>query len=308
MKKFTLNNRIFKIVMMLLSFILGGAFSLSAEEYKSMIRYDRVWEYINSQWLDRQVCYVKFDGPEEINGKTYHRLVAFKTAGYDYDSDGQPYLFDINENYYKHEGYLREENGKVYTLIVKNVDEPESPGLYLHTSELSYPDWWEIEEKLIYDFTCKDGESYTGLQIESWWGEEMDYKVMSVEHVEIEGEDHRLMRICPDDGWDYKNGEPIVEGIGIASYGCLTTINFLIQPSCPCYNHIFNRVLTLDGKVLYRCEGGCDEIPFNDFTGVANINEQPDADTPLYDIIGRRITDPTPGQLYIRNGKKHIAK
>ena len=31
-------------------------------------------------------------------------------------------------------------------------------------------------------------------------------------------------------------------------------------------------------------------------------------DAPLYDILGRRITIPAPGQLYIQGGKKHIAK
>ena len=307
MKNFTLNNRSFKIATMLLSFLIAGAFSLSAEEYKSMIRYDRVWEYINSQWLDRQVCYVKFDGQKEINGKTYHRLVAFKTAGYDYDSDGQPYLFDINNNYFWHEGYLREEDGKVYTLV---MTDPLmiNPSVMLFTAEYDQSKDYRLEEKLLYDFTLKEGESYKGLQIQFDMGVEMDYKVMSVEHVEIEGEDHRLMRICPDDGWDYKNGEPIVEGIGIASYGCLTTINFLIQPSCPCYNHIFNRVLSLDGKVLYRNEEDCAEIPLNDFAAVDRVQEQPDADSPLYDILGRRITDPAPGQLYIRNGKKFVRK
>ena len=31
-------------------------------------------------------------------------------------------------------------------------------------------------------------------------------------------------------------------------------------------------------------------------------------DAPLYDILGRRIANPAPGQLYIQDGKKHIAK
>ena len=31
-------------------------------------------------------------------------------------------------------------------------------------------------------------------------------------------------------------------------------------------------------------------------------------DAPLYDILGRRIANPAPGQLYIQGGKKHIAK
>lgn len=38
------------------------------------------------------------------------------------------------------------------------------------------------------------------------------------------------------------------------------------------------------------------------------MTEQPEIDAPRYDILGRRITSPAPGQLYIRAGKKHIAK
>lgn len=302
------------LLLSLLSFLLVGTFSASAEEYKSMIRYDRVWEHISIHWNDRQVYHVKFDGTEEINGKTYHRLVAFRKASYDYDSDSQPYLFDVNENYYEHEGYMREEDGKVYTLILKNVQEDGYADIYLYTPDSSYSDSYIIEEKLLYDFTCKEGESYSGLQIESW-GEEIDYKVKSIEHVEIDGEEHRLLRVATYDEWydewnDYID-EPIVEGIGIASYGCLTTINFLFMPSCPCMGHIFNRVLSMDGKVVYRNEKGCAEIPVNDFLGVngiADIAEQPEIDAPRYDILGRRITSPAPGQLYIQAGKKHIAK
>ena len=29
---------------------------------------------------------------------------------------------------------------------------------------------------------------------------------------------------------------------------------------------------------------------------------------PIYDILGRRILAPVPGQLYIQNGRKHIAR
>ena len=36
------------------------------------------------------------------------------------------------------------------------------------------------------------------------------------------------------------------------------------------------------------------------------IGENPDA--PLYDLYGRRIVAPVPGQLYIQGGKKHIAR
>ena len=41
---------------------------------------------------------------------------------------------------------------------------------------------------------------------------------------------------------------------------------------------------------------------------IRQIVEQPESDAPLYDILGRRISAPAPGQLYIQRGKKHIAR
>ncbi len=314
MKIFTLKNRQSLMVMLLLSFLLAGAFSASAEEYKSMIRYDRIWEHIYTHYGDTRAYHVRFAGTEDINGKTYHRLEAFREICYTYDYDAKPKVLSVNNDYYDHEGYIREEDGKVYTLVAIDDSPTDNRILFLYTPDFLYPESYRIEEKILYDFTCEESETYKGIE-NGYWGNEMDYKVTAIEHVEIDGEDHRLQRIAVYDDW-YKvwadfDRDPIVEGIGITSYGCLTTINFYARPSCPCMDHIFNRVLSTDGRVLYRAERGCDEIPINDFFGVdgiAEITENPESHTPCYDIFGRRIANPAPGQFYIQGGKKHIAK
>ena len=42
-------------------------------------------------------------------------------------------------------------------------------------------------------------------------------------------------------------------------------------------------------------------------TGIEGISEtQKKADTSLYDLMGRRVTTPQKGQIYIRGGKKVI--
>ncbi|MDE6379441.1 MAG: hypothetical protein K2L11_03140 [Muribaculaceae bacterium] len=290
---------------LLLSF-LSLAFSASAEEYKSMIRYDRVWEHLSVHWDDKTAFYTKFDGAEEINGKTYHRLVSFRKATYDYDKDGQCYIIDVDENYYRHEGYLREEEGKVYTLISNVVysDDRYFGHLYIPSGGEAHPS--DLEEKLLYDFTCKEGDTYVGLHVFAET-EEMVFKVRAVESVEIDGESHRLMLVSPED-YDYIE-LPIVEGIGLDSeYGCLTTINFLYIPTCPCTDHIFNRVLSIDGKVLYPREDNRDRIPVADFLGVDNvIDNTKDKNASIYDMLGRRISSPASGQLYIRDGRKYVA-
>ena len=291
-------------------FLLAGIVSAYAEEYKSLIRYDRIWEHLSINWRDGEVYYVKFDGPEEINGKTYHRLVSFRKASFEYEYNLQPYLFDIDNEYYRHEGYMREEEGKVYTLIY-NVGYDENGRLYgrIYTSDGKEVHPADLQEKLLYDFTCKEGESYLGLQVYGHTAEEMNYKVKSVESVEIDGEENRRMYIYHDDEWDNENAHPIVEGIGIASYGCLTTINFLYLPSCPCMDHIFNRVLSTDGKVLYTNDVyHYVDIPLGDFLGVGSLTDEPSDAAPIYDLYGRLISTPASGQIYIQGGKKYIGK
>lgn len=48
----------------------------------------------------------------------------------------------------------------------------------------------------------------------------------------------------------------------------------------------------------------------NDLSGVENVvaDESGDVDTPIYDIMGRRVTHTEPGRIYIRNGRKFLAR
>ena len=48
----------------------------------------------------------------------------------------------------------------------------------------------------------------------------------------------------------------------------------------------------------------------DNYTGGINdvIADPADSDSPLYNLQGIRISSPTPGQIYIRNGKKYIYK
>ncbi len=291
-----------------LSLFCPSSVSAADGEYKSMIRYDRIWEHVSYDWSDRDVYHVRFDGSEEFNGKTYHRLVCFRKASYGYDSAAKPYLFDVNNDYYLHEGYLREEDGKVYTLLeIYDRNGNDSPYICLCTDLDEYNKNYTIEERLLYDFTCKEGESYKALHLESNLVGEMIYEVKSVDLVEIQGEPHRIFRVIADGNETMV--EPIIEGVGIVSYGCLTTINFLYRRTCPCMNHIFNRLLSSDGEVLYCAEEGYANIPYGDFSGVDNvIANTNDSESLIYDMMGRRILEAAPGQLYIRDGKKYIGK
>lgn len=304
-------NRIFTVsqksrLFLFLCLVFVATVSVKAEEYKSMIRYDRVWEHIAVHWTYNTVYYTKFDGAEEINGKTYHRLMSFRKASYNYDEESKPYLMDVDENYLQHEGYLREEDGKVYTLItdVERSDYGLHGHLYIPNGSDAHPA--DLEEKLIYDFTCAEGETYLGLTVNGYSVDEITYKVKSTEFVDIDGEQHRRLLVSPEE-YNENLELPMVEGIGIASeYGCLTTIH-IAMPTCPCMDHMFHRVLDMDGKMIYPTNEYVSSIPI-DFLGVGSIAGQAEETAPIYDVFGRRISNPAPGQLYIQGGKKFIGK
>ncbi len=58
-----------------------------------------------------------------------------------------------------------------------------------------------------------------------------------------------------------------------------------------------------DGKVLCTREDlGLGPL------GVTDVVVEDEAEGPIYDTMGRRVETPLPGQLYIRNGRKFIAK
>ncbi|MDE7419355.1 MAG: hypothetical protein K2N35_04010 [Muribaculaceae bacterium] len=302
-RDFTMTSR--DRLFLFLCFITMTSISVAAEEYQSIIRYDRIWEHVSVNWTKRTVFYEKFDGPEEINGKTYHRLVSFRKASYDFDAEGKAYVFDVDENYYKHEGYLREEDGKVYTLICNEglFGDDWHNILYIPNGNDAHPA--DLEEKLLYDFTCKEGDSYNGLHLTGYEAHEMVYNVKSVESIEIDGEQCRRLLVSPEGYDDFEL--PMVEGVGIDSeYGCLTSINFLYLPTCPCMDHIFNRLLSADGRTVYGDESS--NIPIiGDLSVVYDITQPSKDYTSIYDIMGRRISTPAPGQLYIQGGKKKIA-
>ena len=297
---------------------LTNAFSVSAEEYKSMIRYDRVWECVDFDFdiYDGVFKCMRFDGPEEINGRTYHRLVAFKKAYPIYDATGARVSFRI-EDCYEHEGYMREDQGKVYTLFVPVVPSDQDyfyGKLYIPDSE-NPVDASDCKEYLIYDFTVDEGDCFTAMSfIQNVAGPET-FKVINVSSVEIDGEECKMMRV----GWervnvflelDYIGEFPAVAGVGAVEDGCLNHCEFSDRlTSMWCCNY-FQRLFDLEGNLLYEGPTATAEgLNWGSFvSGTDTLKAAEMKTAPLYDIMGRRITAPVPGQLYIQGGRKHIAK
>ncbi|MDE6740782.1 MAG: hypothetical protein K2J58_00450 [Muribaculaceae bacterium] len=301
--------------------VVGICLSLSgsASEYKSIIRYDRVWEnksrYYNDQGLIR--C-VRFDGPEEINGKIYHRVVTFKKSHW--ESDINAY---VTEDCYEKEGYLREENGVVYALVCEDrnifgdtiLGGTHIPETDEEDEQLSY------REHVLYDMTLNEGDRYTAFSelMEDNSGLET-FKVLHTSYIDIGGEECRMMYVCTESEEEYMDSDlpytwfhPIIEGVGIVESGCL---NFLTieghKNTGMMYWKCFERILDMEGNVLYRgpdYDDRLDALTYGSFvTEVDTVEAAEVTDDSIYDILGRRIANPAPGQLYIQGGKKHIAK
>lgn len=304
--------------------------SAYASDYKPMIRYDRVWEAVCSyhqgpEPFDLLKC-MKFTGTEEIQGKTYHRLATFKKYVGKYDSklDGLV-VKEVYEDIDEHEGYMREEEGVVYTLVFDN-------GKY------RFDDWWnfryvgeqyipgqvdgegEISEYAIYDFNHKEGEVYNGLTMyndivhpeegKAWikmnLAETVDFEVAETSTAIIDGEECREIgvRAIYTEG-RYHWVDKFIEGIGATLNGCLNFHWFAWDSNLAVTHNFINRVYNYEGDIIYTLN-----YPKNlifDEVSVDGLKDTQSSSSQMYDMLGRRIYYPAPGQIYIRDGKKHVA-
>ncbi len=320
-------NRFFTITLkatVFLFFVVLNSVSVSADEYKSMIRYDRVWECfstLDGKDYDTIKC-MRFDGTEEINGKIYHRIVTFKRSqmiSYDYDTEEASYE---TEDCLEHEGYMREEDGKIYTLVEKkhskytNDEGWSSYLLYIPDSfeNVSHPN---CEECLLYDMNVMEGDYFGCVSFIESLGWNDSFKVLNVSYTEIDGEKCKMMYVCTEDKVEYHETydtpyywyHPIVEGIGAVEKGCLNYHEFIDHPSRMYAHNYFSRLLDMDGRVIYPIDFdnnhyGIDYGSFNSVEHISSLNATKDA--AMYDVMGRRISSAAPGQLYIQGGKKRI--
>ncbi|MCM1141534.1 MAG: T9SS type A sorting domain-containing protein [Muribaculum sp.] len=260
------------IALAIIMTVFGNVNLCASENYKSMIRHDRVWESVCFEWGPHTVKYMKFDGKEEINGKVYDRIVTFRKTIFNRNSDyngGYEYIENINEN----EGYLREEDGKVYTLVLGIKDKNHFCGdLYL-SSDTPCPDDYELSEQLVYDFTLDEGSFYNAFSN----GGPADFKVKSRSQIKIGGEDYIKIGVSPCFN-DYVENVvyEIVEGIGSIDHGCLNYNEFIAQPTRPWAYNYFNRLFDDSGNILFESLDSMDyQLPTGAFSAVATLNESP---------------------------------
>ena len=289
-------------VLLMISLVFSG--TIKAE---GLINRDRLW-YYNSGLINGNVVFkMQFGSDTVINGKTY---TAFSTTATTYTYHDS----STNEWITKETGpgaifYLREEGSIVYIYDPTNL------------SGLNSLDDWSYEESecLLYDFSLKEGGRYNTvgsnlmpirLTIESTGSKELEGGVkLNYQTISCQ--------IPWGDEWDSTPWELYaIEGIGFVSKNSITYATLIgLQPMIstgyqyysppypyPLGNATLNRVTDLDGNIIFTPkmleDSGIDDIR----------TDQELKDNQIYNLMGLPVSNPQPGTIYIRNGKKYIHK
>lgn len=262
-------NKINRHIAIIVTYLLCYLPAVAMHEFVPTIRYDRVWECTTSYNLHTFIVkYMKFDGTEEINGKTYHRIVTFRKAIMERKYDSFLDTYEYIDGLCEIEGYMREDNGKVYTLATGEYGYGSWYG-GLYVSEKLY-DSQTVDEFLIYDFTCEPGQQYEALSNLTGSSELVNFTVVSKSPVLINNEEC-LHIIVEHEG--FAPSPQIIEGIGPILFGCLNYQEHAIPTKMWEYNY-FNRIFDLDGNVLYEKQDSYNyKLPENLFSSVDEIND-----------------------------------
>ena len=198
---------------------------------------------------------------------------------------------------------MREEAGKVY-LYAPAPDEEVSVGYSL--SILDYTDWDNPKpvtgEILVYDFTLEPGDLYICPCFDDYGNHDYaDLKKFEITHVsdyEYQGMRYIIQNFEYILDPSFANLK-VIEGAGNPE-GMLPfpqIINVVAGLQKIYYNLL--RVTDADGGILYENK----ELLADVATPIAA-----EEDSAVYDILGRRVTVPVAGNIYIRAGKKILWK
>ncbi len=195
------------------------------------------------------------------------------------------------------------------------------------------------KEFLLYDFNYKEGDSYRW----PWSGIEMDFGEKQTPflsdsiiidwignttiHVSFDKTKEirvfRIVQSSKEDGILNESRCFITEGLGITrgnpeSYvlGVITWYGFFIAPismSMEALSGSFSSptipflqsVVEADGTYLYYDPKYDNQSGILESLWQKSLSEQ---NLPIFDLFGRRVSNPTPGSVYIRGGKKYIVR
>ena len=267
------------------------------------------WKYIS---CEDDYCYFfdyQFDGTEEINGQTYH---IFRNTRATKKSEYREYEISLSTPW-----YVREEAGRFYVLYPHDGYRWDEP-------ECEWNNWItpENREIMLYDFNARLGKEYVcGV------GEEARLEAKVVEFVSPPFIDACYYELCqrvfyesvvddtePYDDWLARpfGIYTVSEDYGILDRGFLTFFSIIVIPGsvhildgpCPYNSPTLMSVEDEEGNEVFKSTLGHDPYASVDelFREVHSSNSY------IYDLHGREVSAPVPGSIYIRDGKKFVAK
>lgn len=266
-----------------------------------MVREDRVWVY-GGRNADGSFykSYCRFGPAVRFGVWDYNPFTEFRRETWQDPARLGDYT--VTDGGVIPDALIREQCGTVYMANPEKENEEYCLYMFNTLHMLSYRDWVVPP-----DVPTSEGELYIpDMTFSTDYGDFLEFVFYVPEfwpifgEMEIDGE-KRLTYYYHMNGRD----EPVVvEGIGITSMGTLP-YNFhpdhIPEEGCP-------RLLEYrdaDGKVIHKF------ADFSEVTGISGVAETEgdlSEDQRMFDLFGREIRDPQPGTVYVRGGRKFVAR
>ena len=252
---------------------------------------------------------MKFDGTVTVNDKEYHAFGIYNSKFYQTIGESRSdYTLLREEERNGPVWFLREESGRVYVLMYG-----DSAFEYVWTTG-SLPEA-EYDEYVLYDFTLEEGAASCLLQ----WGNTVPgrmHETVYLDPVMIDGELCKAQSFMFTDSVNGMNAEKmpfygfgksiVLEGIGITFNGCLPYFCVDMKSSigddnsrCPIDFSWLRSVRNSAGEIIYGQESPA---------AISEVMAERQSESDIYDVMGRRVDSTVPGSVYIRGGKKFVAR
>ena len=237
----------------------------------------------------------------EYNNKVYWQFSAKRHGqGRPVDQSDGTSCFEVD--WYKlgrmPEWLIREEGGVVYQVIPEEYRSSHLCKLLTVDDDPASTFDWEMP---LYDYSLKPGDQWK--MLEGYWGL-FDYTVDSCGEEIIDGSPSRVInfKIHPE-----SVNIKLIEGIGITALGCYNYMLTDVPTGFGTYEIPFiNELLE-----LYSVTNSAGEIIYGNRVvsgGIDTHSDKLQTQEKTYDLFGREVIDPQPGTVYIRGGKKFVAR
>ena len=161
-------------VQLLLIMIIAPLYSMAQTEYEPFIVEGKVWYYEHTDWREKYIYKVYFEGDTVIDGHGCKKMLE--------ERPGRPIYSPCS---------CREEEGKVWVYYTRYSNQP-------------------CQEWLLYDFTCQEGDTVTNLLL---YGAE-NFHVDEVKVIPSFGRDRRRIAMKQDGDGPKSYSGYWLEGVG----------------------------------------------------------------------------------------------